>query len=247
MAILVREADFGKSTTIRSRARQYINDQIRAGVYKPGDRIVETRLAKELNVSQAPVREAILELSVMGVLEVRPYSGTFVRNLTPEDIDDIYNTRAFLEEYAASRAAKRITQEELAAFDPLFAKMQKAADQADYEKFAACDIRFHEMVIEAAHSGSLLNMWHQLRLADWTSISLEATAYSLQDIINTHREIFNHIKHGADHSAGAEMFLHIRRFVVRPESYFSGHGKTAADAPKTAGQAELGSFEEQSG
>ena len=54
--------------TLRANIRAYIQQRIADGLYQPGDRIVETRLAKELNVSQAPVREAILELAAMGIL-----------------------------------------------------------------------------------------------------------------------------------------------------------------------------------
>ena len=64
---------------MRREIRTYIQRQIAQGVYRPGDRIVETQLAREMNVSQAPVREALLELAAMGPVEERPYSGTFVR------------------------------------------------------------------------------------------------------------------------------------------------------------------------
>ena len=87
--------------TLRKKIRSYIQQQIANGRFQAGDRIVETQLARELNVSQAPVREAILELAAMGLLEERPYSGSFVRKLTAEDVEDIYNTRAFIDEYAA--------------------------------------------------------------------------------------------------------------------------------------------------
>ena len=66
---------------MRREIRTYIQRQIVQGVYRPGDRIVETQLAREMNVSQAPVREALLELAAMGLVEERPYSGTFVRHL----------------------------------------------------------------------------------------------------------------------------------------------------------------------
>ena len=59
--------------TLRSQISMIIQKRIREGVYKPGERIVETRLCKELSVSQAPVREAVLELAMMGILEERPY------------------------------------------------------------------------------------------------------------------------------------------------------------------------------
>ena len=68
--------------TLRKEIQSYIQEQIASGRFKAGDRIVETQLAKELNVSQAPVREAKLELAAMGLLEERPYSGSFVRQLT---------------------------------------------------------------------------------------------------------------------------------------------------------------------
>ena len=84
--------------TMRSNIKNYIQQQIVEGVYRPGDRIVETRLARELNVSQAPVREAMLELSAIGLLEERPYSGTFVRNLSVKEIQEIFDIRGFLEE-----------------------------------------------------------------------------------------------------------------------------------------------------
>ena len=102
--------------TLRTNIKDYIQKQIAAGVYRPGDRIVETQLAREMNVSQAPVREALLELAAMGLVEERPYSGTFVRHLKASDIEDIYNTRAFLDEYAARQAARLATQEQLDAY-----------------------------------------------------------------------------------------------------------------------------------
>ena len=86
--------------TLRANIKDYIQKQIASGVYRPGDRIVETQLAREMNVSQAPVREAILELVSLGLLEERPYSGHMVRQMGPAEIEDIYQTRAVVEEYA---------------------------------------------------------------------------------------------------------------------------------------------------
>ena len=63
-----------RKSTMRREIRTYIQRQIAQGVYRPGDRIVETQLAREMNVSQAPVREALLELAAMGLVEERPYS-----------------------------------------------------------------------------------------------------------------------------------------------------------------------------
>ena len=137
--------------TLRSNIKSYIQRMIAEGVYKPGDRIVETRLAKELNVSQAPVREAMLELSTMGLLEERPYSGTYVRDLSVAEIEDIFNTRAFVEEYAATRAAKRVTDEQLAEMEEILQQMERDRDQ-DLSVFVDLDMEFHGLVMDAAGS-----------------------------------------------------------------------------------------------
>jgi DNA-binding GntR family transcriptional regulator len=202
-----------KKDTMRSQIKKYIQDCIKEGTFKPGQRILETGLAKELNVSQAPVREAMLELAVMGLLEERPYSGTFVRKLTAEDIEDIYNTRAFIEEYAAKRAAKRITPEQLQAFLPIFEQMEAAVRNSDAEEFKAADVRFHELVMDAAGSKALKRAWKVLQMGEWTSFTLQATRRSLTELLEEHKIIYRHLESGSDHSAGAVMFLHIKNFT----------------------------------
>ena len=151
--------------TLRANIKDYIQKQIAAGVYRPGDRIVETQLAKELNVSQAPVREAILEMVALGLLEERPYSGHFVRALGPEEIEDIYQIRAVVEEYAARRAADRATAEQLAEMKRLLQEMDA---NRDLDRFVHQDMEFHALVMDAAGSAALKRAWTTLRMAEWT-------------------------------------------------------------------------------
>lgn len=196
-------------STLRGEIRNYIQDQIANGRYRAGDRIVETQLAKELNVSQAPVREAILELAAMGLLEERPYSGSFVRELTAQDIEDIYNTRAFIDEYAAKKAAQQITDSQLAQLEVLLHEMDSAKD---IHEFVEKDIAFHALVVDAAGSPSLKRMWDGLRLVEWTSLSAAATKSTLPEIAKQHWEIYDLLKKHADHTVGAFMFLHIKSY-----------------------------------
>ncbi len=195
--------------TLRGQIRAYIQRQIASGRYRAGDRVVETQLAKELNVSQAPVREAILELSAMGLLEERPYSGSFVRRLTPEDIEDIYNTRAFLDQYAAEKAARRITERELEGLARLLREMDEAEDIA---VFVEKDIAFHAAVVDAAGSPALKRMWEGLRLVEWTGLSASATRNTLPELAEQHRQIYELLRQHDDHTVGAYVFLHIKNF-----------------------------------
>lgn len=179
---------------------------------------METQLAKELRVSQAPVREAILELAAMGILEERPYSGSFVRSLTLEDIEDIYNTRAFLDEYAARQAAKKITPEQLEKLRDLLREMDEADNPRD---FVEKDMAFHAMVVEAAGSPSLSRMWESLRLVEWTGLSAAVTRNTLPELAEQHRQIYRLLETHADHTAGAYMFLHIKNFGDELKLYFA--------------------------
>lgn len=225
--------DGGRGTekaTLRKHIREYIQEQIASGRFQPGDRVVETQLAKELNVSQAPVREAILELSAMGLLEERPYSGSFVRSLTIEDIEDIYNTRAFIDEYAARQAAKRITPEQLMEMEALLREMDAAENPHD---FVEKDMAFHALVVDAAESPALKRMWESLRLVEWTGLSVAVTRNTLPELAKQHWQIFHLLEKHADHTAGAYMFLHIKNFGDELKQHYRETDGSILPLPRT--------------
>lgn len=202
--------------TLRSNIKDYIQKQIADGVYRPGERIVETRLAKELEVSQAPVREAILELSAMGLLEERPYSGTYVKNLSLAEIEDIFDIRAFVEEYAAKRAAKRVTDEQLAQMEAVL----NAMSETNLSEFVQLDMDFHGLVMDAAGSPALKRAWKILRMAEWTYLCAAVTAFSMEELIAQHWKIYQYLKDHSETSAGAYMFLHIKGFGEELAKHF---------------------------
>ena len=210
------ENETASKETLRKRIRNYIQHQIASGRFQAGDRIVETQLAKELNVSQAPVREAILELAAMGLLEERPYSGSFVRKLTAEDVEDIYNSRAFLDEYAARQAARNITEQQLVEMEALLQRMDEAED---YQALAEMDMEFHAMVVDAAGSPALKRTWENLRLVEWTELSAAVTQSTLEELAKQHWRLFQLLKQHADHAAGAYMFIHIKNFGEELKRY----------------------------
>ncbi|MGA2519593.1 MAG: GntR family transcriptional regulator, partial [Acidimicrobiales bacterium] len=105
-------------------AYQQIRQGIVEGVYRPGERIVETRLADDLQLSRTPIREAIRMLQSEGLVHSLPNRGATVRALTAEDIGDLYEVRGRLEALAGELAASRATTEQierLGAADAAFA------------------------------------------------------------------------------------------------------------------------------
>lgn len=202
-----------KKNTMRQDIRKYIQNSITNGIYKPSDRIIETKLAKDLGVSQAPVREAILELVMMGMLEDRPYSGTYVKKLSPDDIEDIYEIRAMVEERAAKNAAAKINETQLNELAQELDIMREAAENGNIEQFVDADIRFHGIVVDSAGSKSLKRIWSFLRMADWTYTTTQLTKHSLFELCNMHEIIYKHLKSRNILSAAAAMHLHIMEFA----------------------------------
>ena len=98
---------------LRDEIKEYLIEAILQGTFKPGDRIVETRIAQELGVSQAPVREALRDLEMLGVVVSSPFRGAHVREFTDEELVEIYPIRAAIEGVAARAAADRITAQQI--------------------------------------------------------------------------------------------------------------------------------------
>src|SRR5919107_2952392 len=92
-------------TMLRDQIKDVLMQRILDGVYGPGERIVETRVAEEFGVSQAPVREALRELELLRLVVSEPFRGARVRDVTAQELAEIYPVRAALEEVAARGAA----------------------------------------------------------------------------------------------------------------------------------------------
>lgn len=127
------------------------------GRYRPGERLVEQRLAEELDLSRTPVREAFRRLQAEGLVVVEPNRGVRVRGLSVDEIGDLYELRARLEALAAELAAVRATPEELAELAEAETRFAAAVsdastgDVASIRAVFAANERFHRAVLVAAH------------------------------------------------------------------------------------------------
>ena len=97
--------------SLREQIREHILEGIVSGRWQPGERIVERRIAVELQVSQTPVREALRELEALRLIESAPNKGVRVRGLTAAHLKESYPVRAGLEQVAAELAAERLAQD----------------------------------------------------------------------------------------------------------------------------------------
>jgi len=158
--------------SMRDRVKQILIERILDGTYTPGDRLVELQIAKELDVSQAPVREAFRELEAIHLVESEAYRGTRVREISRRELIESYQVRGNLEVLAARLATPKLK----ANPKPLIAihKSYCAVTQAqDIKRFAKHNAAFHRLIVESADNEVLLRVWNSLSFETLTLLCLQ--------------------------------------------------------------------------
>ena len=132
-----------------------VERQILSGALAPGQRIDELALANEFGVSRTPVREAILELAAVGLVEQRAHRGAFVADVTLEEIFDVYEVLAELEGLCARLATRRMDHAERKALQALHEEMGGLLQPEDRDEYIELDYRFHGLLIRATRNVAL--------------------------------------------------------------------------------------------
>ncbi len=159
---------------LSDKVSKRIREMIVSGELKSGDRIVETRIAKLLGTSQAPVREALRELETMGLVEIRPYNGCYVVPINKEKLLEIYDLRTMVECYAAVHGAPKLTEENIAAMARYLDELAKAEAAGDVEGTVKYDVAFHREIVRAADNPTLMRMWEMTGAEQWSSVTISS-------------------------------------------------------------------------
>ncbi len=135
-----------KRTNLRNRLVRNLFQAIIKGEFKPGDRLLEGRLARQLGVAQSTLREALQDLEHQGLVTKYDNRGTFVTDISLEEIDQLYAVRKQLEPFAASLARMRMTSAAFAELTDLLNQMHSAGKNHDLMALALADLEFHQKV-----------------------------------------------------------------------------------------------------
>lgn len=179
---------------LRQDIYDYLRDEIINGNLQPGERIVETRIARELNVSQSPIREALRDLELMGLVDSVPYKGTFVRNLSLKDLRDAYKLRSNLEGLAAKEAAMLIVKSELHDLENLCEQMNSAARDNKLKEFVNLDIKFHKTIVKISGNKLLEKLWEMVHMGQWTLVTTNISKRSLPELARRHDLVLECLK-----------------------------------------------------
>lgn len=161
---------------------EYLMDKFVKKEFKPGDRIIETKIADQLNVSQGAVREAISTLISMGFLERKPFKWTGFKKFIIKDIVDYQEIRAQLEAVALKMAIKNFNYQniDISYLQEVTNEMLDGVKANDYKKRTLYDIKFHKHLVQAANNKSLYIAWKSLGHYYWAYVWLYLDVEPLQ-------------------------------------------------------------------
>lgn len=144
--------DSSAGLSLTSKIFNILREDILNGRYAEGEKMVEAKLAEDLGVSRTPVREALKQLELDGLVENIPNRGVVVLGISLQDIEDIFEIRSAIEGISARWAVDRITNEELMALKDTYELMEFYTFKKDVDKFAELNTKFHEIIYKATKS-----------------------------------------------------------------------------------------------
>ncbi len=191
------------------RVRGVIAEAIVAGQLKPGERLIEARLAEQLAVSRSPVREALRRLALEGLVVGQPHRGFRVTSLSRDDVIELYALRAALEALAAKLAVRGATPAIVQRLGAIVESMRTAAHRGDIQRMAILDMSFHEIVGEASSNGRLIRILRSLRLQIRESIAINLIYDNPADVVAQHEQLLAALQARKPAEFGRLMEAHI--------------------------------------
>ena len=181
-------------SVLADQVKDRLLQAILSGRFPPDSRIVETRVARELGTSQAPVREALRGLEALGVVEIAPFRGARVRRPSAAELLEAYAVRSELESLGARLAVPRMTDEDLDVLFALGAEMRAAAVTGDRHAVAMADANFHAHIVSMAGNATLERVWRSLEPFSRTYITLLVPGADAQWTADLHAPIFDALR-----------------------------------------------------
>jgi DNA-binding GntR family transcriptional regulator len=202
--------DHIKRGMLRNDVYKKLRNDILDHVYKDGESLTESKITKDLGVSRTPIREAFAQLHADGLVDVVPNKGVTVRGINGNDIKDIYDVRAHIENLAVKKACMNANDENLNLLEEIISSEMNQIQENDLYGFLESDDRFHYTIMQL--SGSYLyihlltSMLEHTRVARKTSVS---NVGRIDKSYGEHKEIYESIRTRNCRKAQALMRKHL--------------------------------------
>ncbi|MBO8141302.1 MAG: GntR family transcriptional regulator [Firmicutes bacterium] len=207
--------DCARAVSISSRAElvyKSLRDDILRNRLRPGERLSEERIGRQLQVSRTPVREALKRLHAEGLVEITPHRGAVVRDPSGEDLAELCAVREVLEGLSGRLAAKAISSVELYTLEQLIEEMDRTIAGGNLDELIELNFEFHHTIWVASRNRYLVQQLRQLRqfifrLQD-SSLKYSARTKEAQE---EHRALFQAIQAGDPDEAERLAREHFRK------------------------------------
>lgn len=196
--------------SLRGKVFEKLRNDILRGKYKKGDELVECTIGKEMGVSRTPVREAIRQLELEGLVQLIPNKGAFVTGISSKDVMDMYLIRAKLEGLCAAMAAEHVTEEQLEKMEETILLSDFHVEKGNFEQVCQQDGEFHKLLYEASGSRilahTLLDFHQYLQRVRMASVRQRKRT---QPSTREHKEILEAIRKKDASTADRAAYQHI--------------------------------------
>jgi len=191
-------------------------EDILTGEMSPGQKIIEQQLCKRYGVSRTPLREVLHQLEADGLVEYIMNRGYFVRGMTDQDFEDMFELRKAYETQAVKWAIERITEEEMESLEETFEFMEFYSMRNDTEKMLVINAGFHQIIHEASKNRMLQKVLSSYQsYLKYKSPEASYKENYLTTVLEEHRAIFKAFKDQNPREGALAMEIHVNRAKER--------------------------------
>ncbi|HWM71258.1 MAG TPA: GntR family transcriptional regulator [Steroidobacteraceae bacterium] len=222
-------------STLKSHIYQGLREAIVSGRYRPGDRLNESKIAREFGISRIPVREALMQLQEHGLVMNHERRGMFVTRLSEEDVQRINSLRVVLEAEALKLCRLKISKQDAARLHDVMARMEAWTERTEMDA-AALDLEFHRTLWEAAGNPYLTRALDSLVTSLFAHKALEHVSADVKRWnLHHHRALLDVALGNSNIEPEAAIVFHMRTGYNEPER-FSSYGAAGARGDKGPAQ-----------
>ncbi|MFH0786135.1 MAG: GntR family transcriptional regulator [Pseudomonadota bacterium] len=200
----------GDSSTIRKKVYTHVREQILSGRIAPNQRLIETKIAQEIGTSRTPVREALHNLEIEGLIQSIPRVGYQVKEISEQEVEEICEIRSIIEGLAARWAMEKATAKAIQELKKNIALTIAKVSKGEIRAFIDLDAQFHEIIARCSGSTRLLELsqtlrGHMLRYRVQSIFSEDTVLLALKG----HQRILKAIERGDPERVNRALHLHL--------------------------------------
>lgn len=207
-------ADTIQRESLTAQIKRILIERIVDGTLAPGERLKELQIAADFGTSQAPVREALRSLHVLGYIEHRPHVGAMVRTYRREEIEEAYQIRQALEGYCLLNSPYDV-QVFARRLEACLKSMRKAMKDGDLNSFTHADNDFHRTIVELSGNRSMLAVWEGQRMQLQVMATLMETSVTMEGLYALHPPIVTALSEDTGRSQSLSMLANHYQRIER--------------------------------